>query len=140
MSDYNDAMCITELRKEIERMQFRHDEYKRLSNEMTANMQKRIEELEKIVANYHGSEKLMGWMRGDGHHITDEQIDAAVASAEHILKGCNDEIDCHWLAWDILNKLNIHRCEGCGGEEPSMEWGEGALLCSKCNGHGWTHA
>ena len=39
-----------------------------------------------------------------------------------------------WDAWYVLKKLGIHRCD-C--DDPSMEWGEGALLCSRCNGHRW---
>ena len=36
-----------------------------------------------------------------------------------------------------LIRRGIVRCGVCGDEKPSMEWGEGALVCSNCDGHGW---
>jgi hypothetical protein len=73
----------------------------------------------------------------DGHHFTDEQIDAAweKAAKEYSLGGSS--------YFDALEMLGVFECGGCGGagktfsrtgsmkEEP-MEW-----TCSDCNGHGW---
>ena len=50
----------------------------------------------------------------------------------------NGQLDnCTTCCWTTLNTLGIYECETCDGEPPSNEWGEGAIICSRCNGRGW---
>jgi hypothetical protein len=71
----------------------------------------------------------------NGHYITDEQIDAAVAIA-------NTGAQLVGLAWKALNKLNIFRCKKCGGSgrryEGDSRGGEIEFHCGGCNGKGYT--
>ena len=78
------------------------------------------------------------FLRDGCHHITPEMIDAVVEYA-------TAPSDQEWERshFELLNHLNIFRCEGCDGkgktysrsgsmkEEP-MEW-----IHLACNGHGW---
>ena len=99
----------------------------------------RVEEMneaEKHWAFKHGVCKGM-------HHSTDEMIDDVVQWLENIysdysptslsistVKTIKDYL------WNLLNKLNIYRCEGCGGSCWSKE--EHQSPCPTCHGHGWT--
>ena len=78
-----------------------------------------------------------------------EIIDRVVAG-EHLEFVSHDQVDAafdwvgearannaiHIFDW-VVNEFGFSRCDVCGGEKPSMEWGEGAIICSKCNGQGW---
>ena len=118
-----------ELKAEIARL----EEDKVILNRQIDGLEQRIKELEdasvKEVLDF-GVEQLS---RGhDKYHIiTTAQIDGAWEMTndsygpygEHLRVG--------------LGKLGIVRCEKCRPEDYSMEWGEGGILCSSCNGHEW---
>jgi len=59
----------------------------------------------------------------DGHHITDDQIDAAIKRIGTYGYKSSD----WWSAWDALNELNIFWCEACEGEGS----------CPNCDGNGY---
>jgi len=73
----------------------------------------------------------------DRHHITDEQIDAAVEQI-NTWKTEDPVYTDYESGWETLNKLGIRRCEGCGG---SGKFFSEQLKCwtehLDCNGHGW---
>lgn len=91
----------------------------------------RIEGLEKIKDEYDEYIELTSTGPLANYHIiTHDQIDAAWGST---LQHSDYEVVKRALA-----ELGIERCEVCRGEASSMEWGEGALICSNCNGKGWS--
>ena len=78
------------------------------------------------------------------HIFTDEQIDAAWATLNH----CPIRSVEFRTLKIALSKLNIHRCEGCGGKGYDKKYGCWSLRgvawggrfdlsCPDCNGHGW---
>ncbi|GAI81434.1 unnamed protein product [marine sediment metagenome] len=120
MTDYDDAMCITALREEIERLRSNN----KANEGLIYGMRKRIEELEKEKAAWKA--EAISRAGGAVHGITDEQIDAAAEYA-------------NWSAeadpWKVLDKLGIERCDGCYS---CMEKDTPAARNRPdCNGHGW---
>jgi len=114
---------------EIERLRETLDKYKKILEKNIDTIfekNRRIEELEKAV-DYEFP------ITCEDHHITTAQIDAAVADAAQWPRRFG------WSSamWGLLGKLGIVRCGVCGGEEMSVEWGEGGLICSLCDGHRW---
>lgn len=75
--------------------------------------------------------------------ITHKQIDAAVkmANQPYFEKGHSEIVRQH--TWNVLNKLNIFRCEECGGSGTSLDIVDGyntvteKVICPACNGHKW---
>ena len=72
--------------------------------------------------------------------VSHAEIDAAVSMADGLGWTFRDG------AWMALNRLNIKRCEACGGEQeilPAPRFRDThteAVPCPDCNGHGWTRA
>ena len=114
---------------ETEKIERLREDRQGLEIDLSAATQ-RIEELE---AHYN-EQVCLKCMHTQGHHITNDRIDAAVEYAE-----------ARWTRtpnstpWNALNKLNIYRCEGCGGNPDLCEGSENRKRCPDCNGHGWTH-
>jgi len=80
--------------------------------------------------------------------ITHDQIKAAVEYANDESVALQGKAGC---AWDVLDYLNIKRCEGCGGRGGSGGYSStydfvteevvGSFeSCSTCNGDGWVIA
>lgn len=75
--------------------------------------------------------------------ITHKQIDAAVkmANQPYFEKGHSEIVRQH--TWNVLNKLGIFGCEGCGGSGTSLDIVDGyntvteKVICPACNGHKW---
>ena len=127
-----------------------HDKIHEECNKEIKQLRARVEELEKEkhpeISVTAGSGGIALYVNGerrpitphalDGldHRITSKMIDAAVAIVEIALSGCGMSAKSH--GWAALNKLNIYRCEGCGGSCWSKE--EHQSPCPTCHGHGWT--
>jgi len=98
--------------------------------------QARAEEVEKYNTE-------MARVLSEGHHITDEQIDAAWAFVidppGYLSSDVKKAVEAALWAFDIK------RCEGCGDKMGSSKFTPGppgvmGLLevpCPDCNGHGW---
>ncbi len=71
----------------------------------------------------------------DGLHISEKQIDAAV----EVTKRPGRSGAVQEAMWMVLNRLDIFRCKGCGGEgknyDPSGQTDD--FFCNCCGGHGW---
>ena len=67
------------------------------------------------------------------YEITSDQIDAAVEVAGAWSSPFNKAV------WAVLNKINIFRCEGCGGSGRFEAAGlyEDCEDCAKWGSHGW---
>ena len=94
----------------------------------------RIEELEQSASDDETT--IAAWNKRftNSHHITDEQIDAAVHRAN------NWKHEWSSVAWELLNKLGIEQCGICDRSPGKQyEWGKGDELqpCTNCSGHGW---
>ena len=137
--DCNDATIIVKAIEEAA------DGIERLRGELAAALKnevhyaKRIEELlpkieeeRKEVARLRRSMKEM--TSGNCRIITDAQIDAAWARRVLIPSADNDDSANTYIP---AAKLGIVRCELCKEDRDNMAWGEGGILCSRCNGHGW---
>jgi len=130
---------------EIERLQKLNTSLENLIEDkenQIMDLHPRIEELEqdrdfwaKMAKKYKDdyNECIRTGKCADGHHITNEQIDAAWA---------------HWTTYgsaDVkgaLAELSIKRCGGCEllqveiDNDPNAE-GSYEAVCPDCNGHGW---
>ena len=129
------------LEAEIEHLQARVEGCDLIHNEANlanSKLARRVEELEQLVAI---SEQEF-WKDRDGHHFTDEQIDAAVEQINN-WKTEDSVYTDYESGWEVLNKLNIKRCEGCGGGEGDADdrrWARVADPCPDCakyGSHGW---
>jgi DnaJ-class molecular chaperone len=119
--------------------------------ERNEDLRAQVEELEKPVIFTVSRHQLLGkdviqvetgkavtpWVPDD-HHITDEQINAAVKIANEL-----EEEDCCIDGWFILNELHIFKCEspGCFSGFYTEGSDDGSQVvtrpCEVCNGHGW---
>jgi len=103
-------------------------------------LQARVEELEALLHDH-----ACPVVQCPGHHITDEQIDAAWAFVidppGYLSSDVKKAVEAALWAFDIK------QCEGCGGEGKRIErmicgatqasLGPMRVPCPDCNGHGW---
>ncbi|MCK5018329.1 MAG: hypothetical protein KAS32_14825 [Candidatus Peribacteraceae bacterium] len=106
MTEYNDAMYIDELRERIERLEQERDQLKQFQQSLHPT------ELRDYMKTYYV--------------IIDEQIAAVVEWANTFGASRTTE-----GRWDVLNKLNIFRCEN------NLFQGTDHHGCSYCNGKGY---
>jgi hypothetical protein len=99
-------------------------------------LEARIEELEKQKAQTERIfDEYCAKVKGFNdchHHITNDQIDAAVLLlTRHGLKMAVD------LGWLILGIFHIFRCEGCDCYQGMSDPARVNKPCPDCDGHGW---
>ena len=105
-----------------------------LQTELSA-AKRRIEELENALPRWmYNKETGVLSVSTEGKFITTDQIDKAWANWVE-----NKELRPYSRkgAELALKELGIVRCELCKEDRDNMAWGEGGILCSRCNGHGW---
>jgi len=100
-----------------------------LWKETEAGLLRLVEELEKRPTKYQCLIKGI-------HHITDKQINAAVEQINN-WKTEDSVYTDYESGWDVLNKINIFKCERCGGSGRTHNY-DYPQDCPDCNGKGWT--
>ena len=125
---YSEIERLQALVEELEKIRTLYAESTELQCKRIVALEDELAESYKDVVQAHSMdlsqiEKDMQGLAGR-HWITEEMIDAAW------------KYHTNYQAEDILNKLHIFRCEGCGGGgtlgKPGWD-----NRCSSCDGNGW---